>query len=418
LAVEAARACQTHAPQQLTLASTSLPFADRSNAGLVAAALDWPNHLATLDVTGSQRAGSSALIAATQMVRASTVIASDSRLARIGGNAELSYGAAATAVRVERAASTAIAEVHAANSVAADFVDHYRASDALFDYGFEERWVREAGVFELVPSAITATLARAGIEAQAVRHLAMSGSTAMVQTLAKQCGLTAAATDASVQRDCGDAGVAGPLLQLVGALERAAAGEWILLVAFGQGVDCLLLRRGAAPLDSPLARALARKRDETSYVRYLSHAGLAEVDFGMRAERDHRTAQSVAWRKRRVVTGFVGGKCSACGTVQYPRARVCVSPACRQTDTQTDHRLADTPGRVKTFTEDWQAYSPRPPYCYGNVEFVDGGNLLMEFTDVDPGEIHVGDDVRFVFRIKDFDRVRGFRRYFWKATKA
>ena len=32
------------------------------------------------------------------------------------------------------------------------------------------------------------------------------------------------------------------------------------------------------------------------------------------------------------------------------------------------------------------------------------------------GELEVGTRVRFVFRIKDVDAVRGFRRYFWKAT--
>lgn len=41
----------------------------------------------------------------------------------------------------------------------------------------------------------------------------------------------------------------------------------------------------------------------------------------------------------------------------------------------------------------------------------------MEFTDLDPGELRVGDAVRFVFRIKDFDRMRAYRRYFWKAKK-
>ncbi len=42
----------------------------------------------------------------------------------------------------------------------------------------------------------------------------------------------------------------------------------------------------------------------------------------------------------------------------------------------------------------------------------------MEFTDLDAGQLAVGDAVRFVFRVKDFDRQRGFRRYFWKAVKA
>jgi len=104
--------------------------------------------------------------------------------------------------------------------------------------------------------------------------------------------------------------------------------------------------------------------------------------------------------------------------VQFPQGRVCVAPDCRATDTQVAHRLADSLGRVKSFTEDWQAYSVRPPYVYGNVEFAEGGNLLMEFTDVEAGELAVGERVRFAFRIKDDDRARQFRRYFWKATKA
>ena len=47
-----------------------------------------------------------------------------------------------------------------------------------------------------------------------------------------------------------------------------------------------------------------------------------------------------------------------------------------------------------------------------------GGKLvcIQIVTDVEPGELHVNDMVRFVYRIKDEDRTRRFRRYFWKAT--
>jgi hypothetical protein len=40
----------------------------------------------------------------------------------------------------------------------------------------------------------------------------------------------------------------------------------------------------------------------------------------------------------------------------------------------------------------------------------------MEFADTDVDELAVGVPLRMVYRIKDFDRNRGFRRYFWKAT--
>jgi len=42
---------------------------------------------------------------------------------------------------------------------------------------------------------------------------------------------------------------------------------------------------------------------------------------------------------------------------------------------------------------------------------------MSDLTDVMPDmELSVGMPLRMVFRVKDYDRARGFRRYFWKAT--
>jgi uncharacterized OB-fold protein len=40
----------------------------------------------------------------------------------------------------------------------------------------------------------------------------------------------------------------------------------------------------------------------------------------------------------------------------------------------------------------------------------------MDFTDVVRGSVEVGTEMRPAFRIKDRDPLRGFTRYFWKAT--
>jgi uncharacterized OB-fold protein len=51
------------------------------------------------------------------------------------------------------------------------------------------------------------------------------------------------------------------------------------------------------------------------------------------------------------------------------------------------------------------------------VQFAEGGRAMLDFTDVDAdAELSVGDPMRMMFRIKDYDNKRGFRRYFWKAT--
>jgi uncharacterized OB-fold protein len=43
---------------------------------------------------------------------------------------------------------------------------------------------------------------------------------------------------------------------------------------------------------------------------------------------------------------------------------------------------------------------------------------MMDFTDVEAGTVDSGMEVKLVFRIKEFDEKRGFRRYFWKAAPA
>lgn len=427
LAVDAARGTLSDTPHvdALYLASTTLPFADRSNAALAAACLDLPASIETLEFSGALRAGTGALSAAAKRAGTTLVVGSDARLARPGSPQEplIGHGAAALLIRglaATRASAPALCDVLATAHEAADFVDHYRMSGSTFDYALEERWVRDEALAGLPARVVSAALASAGVAPDAITLFAMPGVSA--KRVAAEAGLSRATLVDALHGDCGDTGVAHPLLMLVAALEQAQPGDLIVLAGFGQGVDALVLRAGDALPDwravrGPLAAALARRHDETHYTRFLSHCGLLEADFGMRAERDNRTAHSVAWRKHDSIDAFRGGRCRDCGTVQFPRSRVCVNPDCRHTDSQDSYRLADSAGTVKTFTEDWQAYSRRPPYVYGNVGFAEGGNLLMEFTDLEAGQLAVGDRVRFVLRIKDQDPLRRFRRYFWKAVK-
>ncbi|TLY64706.1 MAG: hypothetical protein E6K52_01070 [Gammaproteobacteria bacterium] len=443
LAVEAARACLLNAgadadsPPPLcsvSLASTTLPFADRSNATLLAAALDLPVTVETADFSGSLRAGTTALAQAVKRTDSGLrlPVAADARLSKPGSAQELEYGAGAAALLIapgvpggreagrDERDPRSLGDILSVSHLAADFVDHYRLSGESFDYALEERWVRDEAVNKLVPAVITKALEAADLSSSSIDHFVMAGSATAIKRIAEHSGLHRARIQDALRDDCGDTGAAHPLLLLAAAIETAAPGQHILAIGFGQGVDALVVR---IPTPKPAVRhrtvvdALARRKAEQYYTRYLSHSGLLEADFGMRAERDNRSAHSVAWRKHRQLTAFVGGRCRSCNTVQYPKSPACVNPQCRRIDTQTDYRLADVLGRVKSFTEDWQAFSPRPPSIYGNVEFEPGGNLLMELTDLDAGEVAVGMPVNFVFRVKDIDPMRAFKRYFWKATQ-
>ncbi len=67
-------------------------------------------------------------------------------------------------------------------------------------------------------------------------------------------------------------------------------------------------------------------------------------------------------------------------------------------------------------TSDYLAYTPNPPFRFGHIDFEGGARVLMEFADTDDDELQVGLPLRMVYRVKDFDAQRGFRRYFWKAA--
>ena len=106
MAVEAARDCLggqgADGISRITLASTTLPFADRSNAGIVREALDVHESATLIESSGSMRAGSAALDDAMTATRdgAQLVIASDCIDTLPASADELAQGHGAAAVVV------------------------------------------------------------------------------------------------------------------------------------------------------------------------------------------------------------------------------------------------------------------------------------------------------------------------------
>ena len=404
----------------LYLASTTFPFLDRLNAGVVAAALCLPEALNALDVASTQRCATSALAQALRGTGSSIVVAAEHRRTRAASGIELNAGDGAAAVVVGEGEPLARLVGNAYSTV--DFIDHFRTAESEFDYHWEERWIRDAGYMTIVPPVIAGCLDVAGLKASDVNHFCMAAIVPrVVNAVAKAAGIADASIADSLQAMCGDTGAAHPLLMLVAALERAKPGERIMVVGFGQGADVLLFEvTGKVTAKGGLGCAghLARRREETNYFKFLAFNDLIEIERGMRSETDKQTPLSSLWRNRDTVTGMIGGECSVCGTIQFPITRICVNPNCNAVDTQELHPFSGKTGRVNSFTADRLTYSPDPPACYGMVQFEEGGRWMMDFTDVEADQIEVGMRMRMMFRIKDVDAQRGFRRYFWKAAPA
>jgi 3-hydroxy-3-methylglutaryl CoA synthase len=427
LAVEAARDCLAEDRESIDaiyFASTSMPFSDRQNAGIVAAALQLSQDISSTDVSSSQRAGLSALTAALDAVaggrvKSPLVAAGEKRKARAASPQELAFGDAAASFTV--GGDKVIAKFLGSQSRTLDFVDHFRGEGEDFDYGWEERWIRDEGYSKIVPAAIKALLAKTGVDAANIAHFILPCPFAKLdQAIAKQCGIDPAKTRDNLAANVGDSGSAHALLMLAHVLESAKPGEKILVAQFGQGCDALLFEATSAIESLPKRRgvsgALARRKEETNYLKYLGFNGLIELEKGMRAEVDKRTALSVLYRKNDMLLGLVGGKCRVCGTAQFPKSRICVSPNCKAVDSQDDYGFSEKQGTVLSWSADFLTYSMDPPNHYGMITFAEGGRFMTDITDVEQGQIDTGTKVRMSFRVKDRDEKRGFVRYFWKAV--
>lgn len=428
MAVAAARDCLGAGDDRshigaLLLASTTLPFADRLNAGIAAEALTLNETVDALDIGGSQRAALSAVDAALAKVKAGTpnvlVLAADNRKTRAASAQELDYGDGAAALLL--GTDNVIAEYLGGATMADDFVDHFRLTGNDVDYHWEERWVRDEGVGKLAPRAIKAALEKAGVAAAQVDHFIFPSALAKVDAqMAKACGINPAAIVDNLNAAIGDTGVPHALLMLSQVLEHAQPGQVIALGQFGSGAQALVFRvTDAIQKFRPrmgVNQWLSRGVEENSYTKFLAFKKQIELEKGMRGEQDKKTALTTLHRHKSAVLGLVAGRCEKTGDVHFPPSRLSYTPGEPALDTQRPYKLAERLGTVLSWSAEFLSYYPAPPHFYGQIDFDGGGRILMEFTDLARGDVDAGTRMEMVFRVKDVDERRGFIRYFWKAT--
>jgi 3-hydroxy-3-methylglutaryl CoA synthase/NAD(P)-dependent dehydrogenase (short-subunit alcohol dehydrogenase family)/putative sterol carrier protein len=427
MAVAAARDCLTgmdrKAIDALYLCSTTLPFADRLNAGIAKTALRLRDDLLSSDFTSSLRAGTTALINAMNTVKAGDqkqvlVVATDARETKPTSFYEMWYGDGAASVLVGD--KNVIAEYMGSYTVTHDFVDHYRGAMQKFSYTWEERWVRDEGYGKIVPEAVKGLFKKLSITMDDVDTLVFpcffQGDH---QKIAKQLGASKEKVIGNLHEECGETGTAHPLVMLVYALEKAKPGDRILLAGFGQGADALYFKVTKniekLPARKGIRGSLASKTVVENYNKYLTFREHLKPDFGIRKEGPNQTALTVLWRKRDMLLGLVGGKCTKCGTPQFPSQRTCVNPECTAVDTQEPYCFQDEEAVVKTFTGDYLSVTLNPPSIYGVVEFKNGGRFIADYTDCELDDMAIGRPVKMTFRKRYYDEVRGFHGYFWKA---
>lgn len=397
-------------------ATTTHPFAEKQGAALIARALDLEDSVRTADFGGSLRAGTEALRAAFDAVRAGSagqvlVIASDSRLAAPGSPLEANFGDGAAAFLVGDGDVIATLDDAATRSDA--IVDVWRSNDESFVHSWEDRFVVQEGYTPRMREAVAALLESTGKAITDFTKVALYGPDKRSHGgLAKALRLSAGQLVDPLFGRVGNAGTAAAPIQLAFALESLQAGESVLLANYGDGAEALAFSAGSDAAAGSARRSVSWHLDRgrsVNYDQYLSARGLKITEW--ERPKDPGLSATVHFRGRDDELSFKGQKCRACGAVQFPAQRVCES--CFAKDDFDKVRLSDRVGTIVTYTFDFFFPTPEPPTVVSIIE-IDGARIHMQIANCRPDDVKLGLPVDFTFR--RIHEVGGRPNYYWKAT--
>ncbi|MFC2059435.1 hypothetical protein ACFLTS_07385, partial [Chloroflexota bacterium] len=360
----------------LFMATTTPPNMERLGASIMAKAVDLRQDIRTMDVTGSMRAGTTALLSALDAVNSSAagsvmVTASDHRLGVPAGGIERALGDGAAAFLISN--ENVVARVIARHSISDDFSGVWRAYGDNFVRSWEDRMVYDTGYSRLLPKVMSEIMKKCNLSVNDLAKVVYDAPIDVKRhsVVANELGFDHTQVQDHMFNTVGVTGAAMSMMMLVSALEETKPGDKILVASYGNGADAFVLevteaiknvgeRRG-------IKRHLASKRMIENYQTYLRWRNLVPVEAARRPERAP-TSIAGLWVNSKQILSFYGVKCKKCGTPQYTipggidrtaPTRVCV--VCQAMDEFEDYRFSDKRGVIFSFAHDNLADSVDPP---------------------------------------------------------
>ena len=390
-------------------ATATPPFADKTNATVVRAALGWGEWRLAVDLAGLRSGfGALSLAASTGGI----AIMGDVRVGRAGSTDEAEGGAGGAAFVFGHESPHSVAEVLASTSSSAELMDVWRVPGADHAQTSEDRFVQHVLSRE-VEAVVTEVVKRGGVSETPTVTLVAAPQRRFAVAQAKAIGFSGETNVLARHRaSIGYCGAADVGVQLSQALDVSRAGDTILLVNAVGSVDAMLLRVLRDGRHADVGTTELEARRPVSYADFLIWSGRLEREPARRPEKPAvagpPAARNASWKY-----SLTGGRCKNCGKVYLPAHRVC--GGCGSIDSHEPHPVSRRRGRVAAFSTDAVSDSPAAPAIAAMVDFDGGGRLLMEIADAGPDEIALDDVVEPVFR--RVYEVRGVPNYFWKARR-
>ncbi len=403
-------------PDTLILATTSPPYAEKSNAATILAALDLPETIRSVEMGASTRTGLGALSLAADLGdagRRCLVVGSDVVIGAPGGPRESQGGDAAAAFAVGPD-DGALARFIGRASATTELLDVWRLPEDRFARQWEERFGADT-LAPVIADTATRALKQAGCEPTDLACVILdSANPRAAAGLPLALGLKPEQVADPLSSSVGRAGAAHAGLLLARALDTAKAGDRILITSLSDGCEALVLevtdRIDASRPSHTVDTWIEAKRTDLPYNAYLKWRGILPFEPPRRPDPDRPGAPPMR-RNEGWKLSFTGSRCRSCETGHLPPQRVCVS--CGAVDEMNPERFANKSCRIATYTLDHLAYTLQPPMVAAVVDFDGGGRLTCELTDVAPEQVAIGDELEMTFR--RLYTGQGVHNYFWKA---
>ena len=419
MAVEASREvleAGAGAIDTLLLATTSAPYAEKSNAATLAAALDLPVSVRSLETGATTRTGLGALSLAADLGdagRTALVALSDVVVGAPGGARESQGGDAAAAFAVGPDAD-AIARFVGRASATTEILDVWRLPEDRFASQWEERFGADV-LGPVIADTATRALQQAGCEPTDLACVILDAANPRAAAgLPRALRLKPEQVADPLAGSVGRAGAAHAGLLLARALDGASPGDRILVTSLADGCEAVVLEvtdriasgRPAHTVDG----WIEARRSDLPYNTYLKWRGVLPFEPPRRPDPDRPGAPPMR-RNEGWKLSFAGSRCTSCGTGHLPPQRVCIG--CGAIDQMSEEPFAAKSCRIATYTLDHLAYSLQPPVVAAVVDFEGGGRMTCELTDVEPERVAIGDELEMTFR--RLYTGQGIHNYFWKA---
>jgi hydroxymethylglutaryl-CoA synthase len=405
----------------LYFATVSPPFKEKQSASIIASALDLRKDVYTFDITGSPRAATLAVKAASDMVKAGgakrvLVIAADSRRARPNSDFEQTFGDGAAALLIGEGEN--IADIVGFSTVVNAIPGPWKREEDIYLNVFDARFDSRYGLLTDVTQAVSELMEKCNIAVKDISKFALYApdlGSHMNMARSLQIDRKTQLQDLMFA-NVGITGTPHCLLLLVAALETAKANEAIVCASHGEGSDAFLVRTTEKVQQEKGrhrgTKYISSKRLLPSYGHFAKFK--KEIDIGYPEWQKGSVIKY--WRDESWALRLYGMRCKGCGTLQYPISRICM--ICGEKDNYEEIRLARK-GKVFSFNHDYLLGPGNMPSDGINpttrvvADLNDGCRLWLEMTDHDPNEVNLDTPIELSLRL--LHQRSDYRFYGWKA---